>query len=69
MVITMKREKANEILANDGLSADEKLFVVFQLYKDELSIQYPQLNYALLGWKDSHIKDLWSKEVVNCLEG
>jgi len=44
------------------------LFVISQLYKDELSNRFPQLHYALLGWKDSHLKELWSKEVVDCLE-
>lgn len=65
---TTKRSEADEILQRKDLTRDQKLFVISQLYKDELSSRFPQLHYALLGWKDSHLKELWSKEVVDCLE-
>ena len=63
-----KRIKADKILGRKDLSSDQKLFVISQLYKEELNNQFPQLYYALLGWKDSHLKGLWNKEVVDCLE-
>lgn len=63
-----KRIEADKILVRKDLSNDQKLFVISQLYKEELNNQFPQLHYALLGWKDSHLKELWSKEVVDCLE-
>lgn len=65
---TTKRIKADEILQRKDLNNDQKMFVISQLYKDELNNQFPQLHYALLGWKDSHLKELWSKEVIDCLE-
>lgn len=63
-----KRIEADKILQRKDLTNDQKMFVISQLYKNELSNQFPQLNYALLGWKDSHLKELWSREVVDCLE-
>lgn len=63
-----KRNEADKILCRNDLTGDQKLFVISQLYKNELNSQFPQLHYALLGWKDSHLKELWSKEVVDCLE-
>ena len=63
-----KRIEADKVLSRNDLSMDQKLFVISQLYKEELNNQFPQLHYALLGWKDSHLKELWSKEVVDCLE-
>lgn len=65
---TAKRIEADKILQRKDLNNDQKLFVISQLYKDELSSQFPILNYALLGWKDSHLKELWSKEAIDCLE-
>ncbi len=65
---TAKRIEADKILQRKDLNSDQKMFVISQLYKDELNSQFPQLYYALLGWKDSHLKELWSKEVVDCLE-
>ncbi len=65
---TKKRIEADKILARKDLTNDQKLFVISQLYKEELNNQFAQLYYALLGWKDFHLKDLWSKEVVDCLE-
>ena len=62
-----KRKKADEILATD-LTEDEKLFVISQLYKEELNKSFPQLYYALLGWKDSHLKELRSNNAIKYLE-
>lgn len=63
-----KRSEADKILVRDDLSQDQKLFLISQLYKEELNNCFPQLNYALLGWKDSHLKELCSKEVIDYLE-
>lgn len=63
-----KRIEADNILIRKDLSVEQKLFTIAQLYKEELNSQFPQLHYALLSWKDAHLKDLWSKEVVDCLE-
>lgn len=65
---TTKMIKADEILQRKNLNNDQKMFVISQLYKDELNNQFPQLHYAFLGWKDQHLKELWSKEVIDCLE-
>ena len=64
----IKRIEIDKILQRNDLNSDQKLFVISQLYKEELNNQFPQLHYALLGWKDSHLKELWSKEVIDCLE-
>ena len=53
-----KESKSNFILSNDMYNADEKLFLVFQNHKEEIKRINPQLYYALLNWKDSHIKEL-----------
>lgn len=63
-----KREKADEILCRKDMTQEQKLFVISQLYKEELNTIAPQLNYALLGWKDLHLKELRSKEVIDYLE-
>lgn len=63
-----KRIEADKVLARNDFSNEQKLFVISQIYKEELSNQFPLLQYALLGWKDSHLKELWSKEVVDYLE-
>ncbi len=65
---TEKRIKADEILERKDLTRDQKLFVISQLYKTELNNQFPQLYYAFLRWKDLHLKDLRSKETIDCLE-
>ena len=65
---TEKRVEADEILSRKDFSVDQKLFVISQLYKKELNNQFPQLYDALLGWKDTHLKELWSVEVIDCLE-
>lgn len=58
---TEDRIKAQNILASDK-SNDLKLFEVFQLYKDELKGEYSQLYYALLGWKDSRLRELQKEQ-------
>lgn len=63
-----KRIEADKILQRKDLTNDQKMFVISQLYKNELNNHFPQLHYAFLGWKDSHLKELWSREVVDCLE-
>ena len=63
-----KRIEADKILLRKDLSDNQRLFIISQLYKDELSNQFPQLNYALLAWKDSHLKEFRTKEVIDCLE-
>lgn len=62
METMLKREMAQIILANNHLSDDMKLYKVFELYKDELKEDYSQLYYALLGWKDAHLSELFRKE-------
>ena len=49
---------AIKIMSSADKSDDEKLLEVFQLYKDSLKENYPQLYYALLGWKDFHYHEL-----------
>lgn len=68
MDMTEKRIEADKILQRKDLNSDQKMFVISQLYKNELNNQFPFLHYAFLGWKDLHLKELWSKEVVDCLE-
>ena len=58
-----KRETAQKILMS-GKSDDLKLFEVFKLYKDDLQKDFSQLYYALLGWKDSHLKELLKEDSV-----
>lgn len=65
---TEKRIKADDILINKDFTNEQKLFLISQLYKEELNNMFPQLNYALLGWKDAHLKEIWSKEVIDFLE-
>ena len=55
-----QREKAQNILAS-GKSDDLKLFEIFKIYSEDLQKEFSQLYYALLGWKDNHLKEL-SKE-------
>jgi hypothetical protein len=50
---TNKRITAQNIMARYDLSDNDKLFMIFQLYKDDLKEDYSQLYYALLGWSDS----------------
>ena len=58
-----KRVIAQNILYDKSKSDDLKLFDVFQIYKDEIKQEYSQLYYALLGWKDSHLKELLKEQV------
>lgn len=53
-----KRANSDFILSNDMYNADEKLFLVFQNHKEEIRRTNVQLYYALLNWKDYHIKEL-----------
>lgn len=56
-----KRTEAQKILAS-GKSDDLKLFEVFKIYNEDLRKEYSQLYYALLGWKDNHLKELLKEE-------
>lgn len=58
-----KRIKAQKILTS-GKSDDLKLFEVFKIYSEDLKEEYSQLYYALLGWKDVHLKELLKEESV-----
>lgn len=62
------QELADKTLIRDDLSPEQKLFVISQIFKDELQRAFPSLNYALLAWKDERLKQLWSKEVVDLIE-
>lgn len=37
---------------------DQKLYEIFQLYKDDIMAHNSQLYYALLGWVDAHRREL-----------
>lgn len=56
-----KRTEAQNILVS-GMSDDLKLFEVFKIYKEDLQKENTELYYALLGWKDNHLKDLLKEE-------
>jgi hypothetical protein len=56
-----KRIEAQKILASSK-SDDLKLFEVFKIYNEDLKEEYSQLYYALLGWKDIHLKELLKEE-------
>lgn len=53
--IMSKRDKAEYLVTK---SADAKLFEIFQLYKEDLKKNYTQFYYAMLEWKDTHLKEL-----------
>lgn len=57
-----KRIEAGNILVQKNKSDDLKLFEVFQIYKEDLQKECSQLYYALLAWKDSHLKDLLTEQ-------
>ena len=57
-----KRIVAQDVLKSD-MSDDLKLFEVFKIYKEDLKEEYSQLYYALLGWKDAHLKELLAKPI------
>ena len=56
-----KRTETQKILAS-GKSDDLKLFEVFKIYNEDLQKEFSQLYYALLGWKDVHLKELLKEE-------
>ena len=58
-----KRTEAQKILAS-GKSDDLKLFEVFKIYTEDLQREFSQLYYALLGWKDNHLKELLKEETI-----
>lgn len=58
---TDRRIQTQEILASN-MSDDLKLYETFQLYKEGLQKDYTQLYYALLGWKNSHLKELHQEQ-------
>ncbi|MEY8333228.1 hypothetical protein AALB53_08990 [Lachnospiraceae bacterium 47-T17] len=68
MCKTEKRIEAEKILTMEKLSTDQKLFLVSQLYKEELMKNFPELNCAFLAWKDSHLQELRSSKTIDCLE-
>lgn len=64
--IAMVKKVENRIAAQNILTSnksdDLKLFEVFQIYKDDIQKEYSELYYALLGWKDSHLKELFKEQ-------
>ena len=58
-----KRITSQNILSS-GMSDDLKLFEIFKLYSEDLQKEYSQLYYALLGWKDAHLKELLKEEAL-----
>lgn len=57
-----KRIKSTKILNENYKSDDLKLVQIFEIYKDDLEKNYTNLYYALLGWRDSHLKELKKEE-------
>ena len=55
------RINAQKILSSNK-SDDLKLFEVFQIYKDDIQKEYTELYYALLGWKDNHLRELQDEQ-------
>lgn len=53
-----KRLAAQKIMVAPNKTDDQKLFEVFQIYKEDLQQGYSQLYYALLGWQYAHLRDL-----------
>lgn len=51
-----KCDLADKVLVSNK-SDDQKLYEVFQIYKDDLQRKFPALYYALLGWRDAHLKE------------
>lgn len=56
-----KRIEAQKVLAALGKSNDQKLYEVFELYKDELRANNTLVYYALLGWVYDHFRELNTK--------
>lgn len=58
----------DDVLNADYLNDDDKLYLIFNLHKDKIRQFDVHLYYALLGWKDAHIKELLnSKPLVDTL--
>lgn len=58
-----KRITAQNILAS-GMSDDLKLFEILKTYGEDLQKENTELYYALLGWKDAHLKELLKEECL-----
>ena len=64
---TVDKERiANTILLSRHKSDDQKLFEIFQIYKEDIRKEYNELYYALLGWKDSHLREFDNKLLDVC---
>lgn len=61
----LKREKSGRILSDKCKSDDFKLLEVFEIYKEDLRNEYVNLYYALLAWRDSHLRELSIEECKN----
>ena len=62
MAETVENRIASQNILTSNKSDDLKLFEVFQIYKDDIRKEYTELYYALLGWKDSHLKELFKEQ-------
>ena len=58
MQTNIAKNKAASAVMASSKNDDQKLFEVFQLYKDEVREHNSQLYYALLGWADRHRREL-----------
>lgn len=61
-------EKSSNILYDKTLSSEEKLYLIFEINQEKLSIQFPALAYALLEWKDKHRKEIFTKNIEDYLD-
>lgn len=52
-----KNATASAVMASTKTD-DQKLYEIFQLYKDDIREHNSQLYYALLGWADAHKREL-----------
>jgi hypothetical protein len=52
-----KNTTASAVMASTKTD-DQKLYEIFQLYKDDIREHNSQLYYALLGWADAHRREL-----------
>ena len=55
--MTTKNAAASAVMASLKTD-DQKLYEIFQLYKDDIREHNSQLYYALLGWADAHRREL-----------
>jgi hypothetical protein len=53
-----KNSVAAAVLASESKSDDQKLYEIFELFKDDIKATNSSLYYALLGWKYAHLKEL-----------